>query len=323
MKRFLKKVGIMIGCLALFVMFDFFVIGSQFKYTYQASLIDKVNRLTSINEPKIILVGNSNVAFGFHSEEIEKEFGMPVVNLGFSASLGNAYHEQIAKLNINEGDIVVICHTSFSNEDEITDPLAAWVAYDLNKSLWPIFREKDYKTILPAYPSYWKKAFVRWISNSGNRVPEESHATHFAEEPYARCYFNEYGDIVCRPLEFQEDFAGYGARQASEIDDICINRLNELNKYCIEHGAAMVVAGYPIIYEQYVEPKQDFENFQEKLGTALDCDVISNYTDYFYPCDYFYDTSSHLTDEGAQTRTQQLICDLKRWNDAKQRGDNQ
>ena len=33
---------------------------------------------------------------------------MQVVNLGLHGDLGNAYHEQIAKLNINEGDIVVV-----------------------------------------------------------------------------------------------------------------------------------------------------------------------------------------------------------------------
>lgn len=76
----------------------------------------------------------------------------------------------------------------------------------------------------------------------------------------------------------------------------------------------MIVAGYPISYGQYSEfTEKDVENFQEQLEAALDCDVISNYTDYLFPYDYFYDNYLHLADEGAHVRTKQLISDLKKW----------
>ena len=45
----------------------------------------------------------------------------------------------------------------------------------------------------------------------------------------------------------------------------------------------------------------------------LDSDIISDYTEYFYPYHYFYDTDLHLTEEGAIVRTKQLISDLKNW----------
>lgn len=54
----------------------------QYLGNYQASLIDKVERLESIQEPKIVLIGDSNLAFGIDSERIEEAFGMPVVNMG-------------------------------------------------------------------------------------------------------------------------------------------------------------------------------------------------------------------------------------------------
>lgn len=310
MIRFVKKIVffsiVVIICFASISAFDYFMISSQFKYTYQASLIDKVDRLESINASKIILVGNSNVAFGICSDEIQKELEMPVVNLGFHAGMGNAFLEQIAKLNINEDDIVVICHSTFSDDDEIIDPSVAWITYDFNDSIWPIFREKDYKTILFAYPNYLRKSCFLWLLNSGNRIPNSC---------YSRTAFNEYGDVVFRPDSQKVDNDYFAAKtvKVPEINDICVNRLNELNEYCMKHGATMVVAGYPIAYGQYAEfTEKDIENFQEQLATVLDCDVISNYMDYLYPYDYFYNESLHMTDDGAKIRTKQLILDLKK-----------
>lgn len=312
MRRFIKKIvlfsTLIMICLPLLAVFDYFVIGSQYKYGYQASLIDKVDRLVSINEPKIILVGNSNLSFGIHSAEIQEELGMPVVNLGLIGGLGNAYHEQIAKLNINEGDIVVICHSSFSDNDEIDAPELAWITYDFNDSLWPIFRRKDYEVILRAWPKYFLKSLYLWLFNEGNHIPDDC---------YSRTAFNEYGDVIFKPLDGQmnvDEFFAKTSITVPKINDICTTRLNELNKYCIEHGATMVVAGYPIAYGQYAEfTAKDFENFQEQLEAVLDCDVISNYTDYFYPYDYFYNTAFHLTNDGAGVRTKQLISDLEKW----------
>ena len=98
MLKFLKKILLFFLLLLIEIAgitaFSYFVIGSQYQYNYQASLIDKVERLTSIDEPKIILVGHSNLSFGIKSEMLEEALGMPVVNLGLHGGLGNAYHEQ-------------------------------------------------------------------------------------------------------------------------------------------------------------------------------------------------------------------------------------
>lgn len=315
--RFIKKIGILAliitVCFGFVVATDFFLIGPQDTYGFQASLVDKVNRLKSIDGPKIILVGHSNLAFGVHSDVIQKELGIPVVNLGFHGSLGNAYNEQIAQLSIHEGDIVVVCHSTFSDEDVISDPRLAWYTTRCDPQLFSILRPKDYITMLPAYPSYIRRAFSLWVLNITkiNQRPSEPPSSYF------RAAFNEYGDIVYKPEIDQMDCDAFFAKEpipVPEINEICINRLNDFNAYCNERGASLVVAGYPIAYGKYAEfTEQDFIDFQAQLEKQLDCDVISDYTDYFYPYDYFYDTQLHLTNEGAEVRTRQLISDLNRW----------
>lgn len=314
MKRFIKKIILLVLlvtiCFSGIVAFDFFIIGSQYKYNYQASLIDKVNRLKSINEPKIILVGHSNLSFGINSKMIEDSFDMPVVNLGLHGSLGNAFHEEIAKLNINEGDIVVICHSTFSDDDAIGDPALAWITYDYNEEIWPIIRKKDYKQMLLAYPDYMRSSYILWLTNKGNADIDSC---------YSRTAFNEYGDVIYKPEKGQVDIDTFFAKTSvnvPQINDTCTNRLNELNQYITEQGATMVVAGYPIAYGEYSDfTETDFENFQNELDNELDCEIISDYTDYFYPYKYFYNTVLHLTEEGTEIRTNQLISDIQNWKD--------
>ncbi|MDD3263242.1 MAG: hypothetical protein PHR61_05395, partial [Candidatus Absconditabacteria bacterium] len=269
-------------------------------------------RLESIEAPKIILVGNSNLSFGIDSEMIEDELDMSVVNLGLHGGLGNAYNEQIAKLNICDGDIVVVCHSDYSDEDNIEDAELAWITYDFNNQLLPIIRTKDYWNFFKAYPTYCRKATVLWLTHKGNKDSGDC---------YSRCAFNQYGDVIYKPKDGQMDVDEFFKTipiTVPEINDTCINRLNELNKYCIERGAKMVVAGYPIAYGKYAGfSSDDFISFKNRLASKLECDVISDYTDYFFPYAYFYNSILHLNEDGTQARTNQLIKDLKKWKEEK------
>ena len=102
---------------------------------------------------------------------------------------------------------------------------------------------------------------------------------------------------------------------APQISEACIHRLNSLNRYLQKRGAKAVIAGYPIIVdgeasEQFIGQILQFEL---ELRRQCDCEVISDYQDYFYDREYFYDTPYHLTNEGAAIRTEQLIHDLERY----------
>ena len=50
-----------------------FLILPQYAGTYNASIVDKARRLRSIKEPKIVLIGNSNLSFGMDSEQLAKD----------------------------------------------------------------------------------------------------------------------------------------------------------------------------------------------------------------------------------------------------------
>ena len=312
--RFLLQIFKLVGlsCIAIVVVciIGKFVIGCQYEDNYQASIIGKIARLKAINEPKIILVGNSNLAFGMNSPMLQEAMNMPVVNLGLHGGLGNAFHENMAKLNINSGDIVIICHTDYSDDDTITDTTLLWVTLEYHFDLWSILRAKDYPEFIRRMLIYWCRGLVKKIE--GYIYPNEDNKA----TDYLRERFNKYGDIA-RRQQPNASLAENNYRQDSvkvpEINDICINRLNELNAFVKSKNAVMLVAGYPICSGKYIPPAEKYIEFQEELDSKLDCEVISDYTDYFIPSRYFYDGILHLTEEGARIRTRQLIKDLLAW----------
>jgi len=309
MKKFIKKIAIfgvlLIGLSFLFVVFEKNIVGSQYSQGYCASLIDKVERLESITEPKIILVGNSNLSFGIDSEMIEQAIGMPVVNLGLHGGLGNAFHEEIAKLGIRQGDIVVVCHTNYSDDDSMTDSELAWMAVEWNPELWKIIRKEDYRDMLKAMPIYMLKSTIMWATGTGNQGKDGV---------YSREAFNQYGDVIYSRLENTYEFTATSV-VVPEINNVCIARLNELNEYVKEKGATMVVAGYPIADCEYTPEKDEYRTFQIQLADSLTAPVISDFCDYFIPSQYFYDTNFHLTSEGVKVRTKQLLEDINAYLD--------
>ena len=282
----------------------FYSIMPQNKHMYNAALIDKVDRLETINEPKIVLIGNSNVAFGFESRMVEEKFNMPVVNMGMHAQLGNAFHEEMAKINVTPGDIYIVCHTDYGDDDTIEDGVLAWSTIENHAELWKLLRVKDVPLMLRAYPTYLNRSLETWSRNKGNR--------YYRESPYSRESFNIYGDVEFdRECKWKQD--GHVDEITPNISDVCISRLNSLDAYLEKRGAELVIAGYPIMVDG--EPSEGFreqmEQFEQKLEERCECNVISDYQDYFYDRSYFYDTVYHLTNEGTVMRTEEWISDLE------------
>lgn len=274
----------------------------QYEQGYNASLIDKVDRLESINQPKIVLIGHSNLTFGINSELIEKAMEMPVVNMGLHGGNGNAFHEEMAKYNVVPGDIYVLCHSDFNDDNLIPEPMTAWSSIENHPKLWKLLRINDVKTMVRTFSVYLKKCLGLYSSGTGNQDPTGL---------YARSAFNEYGDVELLREGSQYTFESKVG--VPGIGDVTVERINKLNSYLTQRGATLVVAGYPIGNGKLTVDASEFVNFQKQLSERLDCPVISNYIDYMFDYKYFYNTNLHLNSEGANLRTEQLVSDLKRW----------
>lgn len=303
MKRMIFKLFLLALAIFLIPFVLLLTVCPQYTHSYNASFIDKMKRLESIDEPKIVLASNSNLAFGIDSEMIEQKFGIPVVNLGLHGGLGNAFHERMALFNLRKGDIVVISHLDYSDDDEISDPELALVTVENYFHYWKVFRMKDLPRVLGALPKYAFKCMERKRKHMDVDLSKES--------SYARENFNKYGDNVY-PREIE---AGESAPDLlhPRVNDICVNRINKLYEKCKKKGANLVVSSMPIICGLPGFDASEYESFQSELKKKLKCPFISDVNDYFIDKKYYYTSNLHLTNEGARIRTKALIKDLEKY----------
>lgn len=303
MKKFIFKMMILVMLVFLSPSVIFLLICPQYTHEYNASFLDKMKRLESLQSPKIILVGNSNLTFGIQSDIIEKEVGMPVVNLGLHGGLGNAFHERMPLFNLNKGDIVAIAHLDYYDDDKIQDPELALLTLENYFKYWKIFRAKDFPRLAGVFPKYAYKCLFRFLTRS-DKEPREPTC-------YARSAFNEYGDNVF-PRDIEAGESAPSLRHP-KVDAKSLERINKLYDYCKARGADLVIAGAPILSGLPGFDLQEYIDFQNKVESLAACPVISDFTDYVFDKKYFYASNLHLTNQGARLRSERLANDLKRY----------
>ena len=274
--KFALKLLLMLAIVAMYVC----KLMPQYEDSYNAALLDKVDRLKSIEGPKIVLIGNSNVAFGFDSKVIEDATGMPVVNMGLHGGLGNKFHDDMMDYNVVAGDIYVVSHVSYWRKEQIESPLLAWTTFENHPQLWHLMKDVDYRNMYSSFGAYIKKATARY-----NNFTDDSSG----DGAYLRTSFNEYGDIATERYSSGKDYSG--DIYPPTVDDSEVEALNEWSKYLEERGATLIISGFPIIIDQWPEyaDEEYMDDYQEQLEDAMDCDVISNWRDYCYTSEYFYD----------------------------------
>ena len=281
------------------------VVMPQYKLGYMAAFIDKLEREENISGPKIVLLGDSNVAYGVDSGKIEEMLGMPVVNMGLHGGLGQTFCMDLAKKGIRQGDIVIILPGKYDYEAKLLDGTLAWLLLESDLTLLSRVNRQDYFTLLKGYPAYLKKAITLWKNHTGN-----------LDDPVGkdRDDLNEYGDICSvGDVNIMED--GY-IRTDPFCEDINYNLMdyfNEYNRYVQEKGAVMVLASAPILEPLLINGYSTAQRRQDELAQALEFPVISDCMNYIYPPEYFYDTNFHLNDRGKEIRTMQLVEDIKTW----------
>lgn len=311
MKKFILKAGLFLLPLMPGFFLVFFFMAPQYTDDYNASIIDKVARLKSIDEPKIVLLGNSNLAFGIQSDIIEREIQMPVVNMGLHGGLGDPFHERMARFNIHEGDIYIYCYHSFNKPEKLNAALA-WITIENYFDLYSLLAVKDIPKMTTDFLPYINKVAKKYFDKNKQDTINEIETAPEPPISYLRSSFNKYGDVAEKHYPSPQTFGG--SPQIPSIDGGTIKRINKLSKYLADKRAVFLVAGFPIGYDKITETDlKKFEDFTQTISEQLECPVISNYADYLFSADLFYDTTLHLTHEGAKLRTEQLAKDILNW----------
>ena len=317
-KRWFRPV--FLGLLAIFLLpvivisVITFAFPAVYNDTFVGELGEKYDRLKNTDEPKIVVIGGSSVAFGLDSEMMSDHLGMEVVNFGLYANLGTKLMLDLSKCNINEGDIIVIAPEMNSQTLSLYfNAETAIQAMDGNWEMLPYVGTDDYESLIGAM---WKFAGEKLNYVLTGTAPENSGA-------YKKEWFNEYGDntfdrpyntMVSTSKTISLDFrTNYNDNTTSEYEQF-IDYVNEYIAFCNNKGATVYFSFAPMNEAAMTDynTAENVYNFYRNLCASVNCRVISDVTKCVMDEGYFFDSEFHLNNAGVTVRTAQLIDDIKR-----------
>ena len=289
----------------------------QYSDTFVGALDEKYNRLTSIEEDKIVVVGGSSVAFGLDSERLERYTGMPVVNFGLYAALGTKLMLDLSRRGIEEGDIVVLTPEM--------DPQTLSLYFSSENTLkaidddFSLFFKTDVENWFPMLGGMWRHAsdkLERYLNSLDN--PNTGSST----EIYQSKYFDEYGDFDY-PRENNIMQLYFDQNTPIDLDKdnlkeefyLFTDYLNEYIEYCERRGATVYFSFPPMNELALTSASTDPEiraEFVAHLEEEINCPFITEIDDMIMDAGYFFDTNFHLNDAGVIARTFTLGEDLCR-----------
>ena len=282
----------------------------QYDKTYYAALSKQYDRLNSINEEKVILIGGSNIAFGMDSELFFELYHKPIVSFGLYGSFGTKVMLDLSKTNINKGDIIIIApEVSKESTSLYFGKESMLKATEERPDILMKIGFDNYKDVIGAFYDF----SLTKIDNKRNNIVFD------LSNVYSNNSVNEYGEIGedlfpregnILPTGFLNNIVEYNK---NDIEKDFIEYVNKYVKYCNKLGATVYYSFSPV-NERAINPntfKSDIEEYYKFLFDNLDCDIISDPVDYIYDYRYFYDTNFHLNDKGKILRTVQLVKDLK------------
>ena len=296
-----------------FVLGMTFLAPKQYSKTFYGALDEKYDRLTSLEEDKIVVVGGSSVAFGLDSELLGRYMNMPVVNFGLYADLGTKLMLDLSRDHIKEGDIVILAPeldsqtlSMYFNWDTtlkaFDDDMSMLRELDLSVDEW-----------LFSIGGFWNLAASKFSYIVNGTTPDPNNV-------YRADSFNEYGDIdgekYPRPNNIMKNY--YDPKDSalvkldpSIMDGEFLAYLNEYITECEAKGATVYFTWCPVndlaVPDKEKATVRVFESFFKE---NLECEVISSLSNYIIDSHYFYDTNFHLNDAGVLMRTLLLLDDL-------------
>ena len=290
-----------------------FAAPSQFGESYYGELPVLYETLKYTQQKKIVLIGNSALAFGARTDLLEAELeDYQVVLFGLYGAVGTKTMLDLSKNEIKEGDIVIVapelyaqsCSLYFSASD-------TWRAAEGDFGMLRDLPATAFGKMFCAFPGYVAEKYAYW---SGARTAEMT-------APYAKSAFEtETGENAGYMTYERLNNVMAGGYDAANLPVVSGEVFGEgFIEYLNEYAAYVEKAGATIYFG--FTPLNDLslgENAQEKadalydfLREALDFDVLGHPAKYQMDYRLFYDNNFHVNSAGAVYYTDTLAEDLK------------
>lgn len=310
MRRFiweLAKFGGVQGVMLLSFVTVFF--GVPERHHYLASAWDKAERLEASPSPRLILIGDSGVAYGMKSDVLAEAYpGFTVVNMALMAGLG--FRNILAEIedDLRPGDVVVmifayqvfdrnLLHYQYWN-------YAAYRPEMLRRINWrdvPVLMDNASFFVNRAMKTY--KRVMTW----------EAHPDR--PGPVNRAGFDAYGDLVAHhddttlpTLNYpMTDLRMEDPRYSREV----VHELNAFAQRAEERGATVLYMFPPVPSASWRASGGKILEAAQWAKEGLEFPILNQPQEMIYADDEFYDTNYHMLEDGARRRTELLAERLR------------
>ncbi len=304
--------------LALFLSIQAVIAGIVVRYGsphdsnhYLGAMQDKLVRLERCRGNRLMIVGGSNVAFGIHSEELQKATGLETVNLGLHAGLGLKYAIECARQHAREGDIVVLVleyellvgnilygDPKMVNQMMEQFPAAARYFDQNHVGGWKQFLDRD--ALCQAH---------QWVNRAQDRIRRRDNPDNI----YQRSSFNSYGDVVAHygREDVERKFAPTFPEVDAERFDEAVEILNEFASECCDRQVTVYLTFPPLPESLYAASTDDVNHIEETVRSRLRIPVLHRPQDFVFPTDHFFDTNYHLSEAAGAKRTRAIATALR------------
>jgi hypothetical protein len=277
---------------------------------YLAGLNDKQERIESLmekGEPKMVLVGGSNVAFGLHSGMLEEAFDMPVANMAIHAGLRYEYMVNQVWETVEAGDVYVLC----AEYSQMYEPLSTGgpIIYQ-SLEVFPEGMNYVHQGNVLDQIQFQGSSYIEIVQIKLKRTLGKF-AGQAEKNAYQRSVFDEYGDIWSdQTLKSRYDGKDkHMDRNRGKLPSEDFVRItNEFAEHAESKGAKVL-----FLFPAIAEAKWDAEvaeATQAYLEQELDVPIVNDPAEYVMANDQFFDTKYHTTQAGRVVRTEKTISDL-------------
>lgn len=290
-----------------------FCVPAQFNETYYGELGYMYERLNNTEGKKIVLIGNSSLAFGVRTDLMRAEFtDYEIVNFGLYGSIGTKSMLDLSKANIAEGDIVIVVPERNDRSQSLYFSAEnMWMAADGNFSMLRKVA-KENKGIMAGDFLGFTSQKVRYFF--GGAKPA-------ADGVYAQASFNDENGNEVGYMTYNRDYnimsGGYDANTPVDFSGGLTEEfaayLNEYNHFVHSKGATLYY-GFTSVNKLALMDGTDESVFEEHLNalkSQLDFRIIGYPSDYAMDYEWFYDTNFHVNSAGMYFYTNQLVEDIK------------
>lgn len=287
------------------------ILPSYYSDTYYAELPAMYERLNTVEGPKILVVGGSNVAFGLDGALLEellaqKGYDYTVCPFGLYAAVGTSAMLDLSADALNEGDIVILAMEPTS--ETMSGYFGATAFLKCTEAapemIFSVGKEKR-SALVGNFIPYLQERCA--IYQNGNAP--------VAQGVYAKSSFNERCDMV---YDRQGNAMALGFDTASPIDleavTVSEDFAKQVNDYYIEalrKGARVYFSFSPMNRSALVDGSEEvIHRYFSLCKETFRCPIISDPNNYILDSDWFYDNNFHLNSAGSTIRTIQLANDV-------------